>query len=278
MKAITPGFATALGGEATTLAMCWRLVRADGVALGFTTHDKPFAFDGLEYCPAPGFEPSAIEAASVDGGHAMEMVGALTAEAIRDDDIEVGRYDGASVRAFLIDWADRDAGGVELTSGRLGQIDREAGAFTAELRTAIDELSASPIETYSPECRAQFGDRRCRVDLSRHTRLATVSAVASTRIGIDGNLGGVDDYKYGRLRLLSGPLVSIDRMIIGSGNDFVLLEAAADGTRTGDLVELRHGCDKRFATCRDRFANALNFRGEPHVPGADSLGRYGALA
>jgi uncharacterized phage protein (TIGR02218 family) len=42
----------------------------------------------------------------------------------------------------------------------------------------------------------------------------------------------------------------------------------------GALVELIEGCDKIFATCRDRFANGENFRGEPHLPGADLLTRY----
>lgn len=31
------------------------------------------------------------------------------------------------------------------------------------------------------------------------------------------------------------------------------------------------GCDKRFATCRDRFANTLNFRGFPYMVGNDVL-------
>jgi hypothetical protein len=43
------------------------------------------------------------------------------------------------------------------------------------------------------------------------------------------------------------------------------------------LVEVREGCDKQFATCVNRFKNALNFRGEPHVPGGDLLTRFGGL-
>ena len=42
----------------------------------------------------------------------------------------------------------------------------------------------------------------------------------------------------------------------------------------GCVVEVREGCDKRFETCVNRFANALNFRGEPHLPGTDLLTRY----
>ena len=37
---------------------------------------------------------------------------------------------------------------------------------------------------------------------------------------------------------------------------------------------LTQGCNKNFATCRDRFANAVNFRGEPYLPGNDLLTRY----
>ena len=42
----------------------------------------------------------------------------------------------------------------------------------------------------------------------------------------------------------------------------------------GDAFRVFPGCDKRLDTCIDRFANVLNFRGEPYVPGADLLVSY----
>jgi uncharacterized phage protein (TIGR02218 family) len=42
----------------------------------------------------------------------------------------------------------------------------------------------------------------------------------------------------------------------------------------GDTFVVTAGCDKRFATCRDRFANGVNFRGFPHIPGNDFVVRY----
>ncbi len=39
----------------------------------------------------------------------------------------------------------------------------------------------------------------------------------------------------------------------------------------GDAFTVTAGCDKRFATCRDRFANTVNFRGFPHIPGNDFI-------
>ena len=42
----------------------------------------------------------------------------------------------------------------------------------------------------------------------------------------------------------------------------------------GVLVELSEGCDRSLATCAARFGNAVNFRGEPYLPGIDLLTRY----
>lgn len=43
----------------------------------------------------------------------------------------------------------------------------------------------------------------------------------------------------------------------------------------GDTYSLTAGCDRSFATCKDRFNNVLNFRGEPYVPGLDKLIQVG---
>lgn len=43
---------------------------------------------------------------------------------------------------------------------------------------------------------------------------------------------------------------------------------------TGTKVRLYPGCDKRLETCRDKFSNTINFRGEPYVPGSDEIQKY----
>lgn len=45
----------------------------------------------------------------------------------------------------------------------------------------------------------------------------------------------------------------------------------ADCRIAPDHPEHARGCDKRFATCRDRFGNTLNFRGFPYMIGNDVL-------
>jgi hypothetical protein len=47
------------------------------------------------------------------------------------------------------------------------------------------------------------------------------------------------------------------------------------GTAIGTKAELIEGCDHTITTCATRFGNAVNFRGEPFLPGNDLLARYG---
>ena len=40
---------------------------------------------------------------------------------------------------------------------------------------------------------------------------------------------------------------------------------------TGDNYSMIAGCDKTFETCKTKFSNTINFRGEPYVPGTDRM-------
>jgi uncharacterized phage protein (TIGR02218 family) len=59
-----------------------------------------------------------------------------------------------------------------------------------------------------------------------------------------------------------------------SGVTLSLWQAAPEPIVPGDAFTVTAGCDKLFATCRDRFANATNFRGFPHIPGNDFVIGY----
>lgn len=53
-----------------------------------------------------------------------------------------------------------------------------------------------------------------------------------------------------------------------------LWQALPEPLATGNSFVVTAGCDKRFATCKNRFNNAVNFRGFPHIPGNDFVVRY----
>lgn len=274
------GFAARLAGELTNVVFCWRVARTDGVTLGFTTHDRPLVIGGVRYASEPGMSPSAIAASDAAEADTMEIAGALTADAITAADLAAGRYDGASVRLFMVDWTDPDGAALLLARGTLGEVRRKlsgaGGSFTADLSGPLAGLEATAIEAYSPECRAELGDARCRVAMAgRSERGVVASASGAARFALAAVPAGGPDLVLGRCRVLSGPSAGFDRRIAAvSGADIDLADPLPAALAPGDRVELRQGCDKRLATCAGRFANAANFRGEPHVPGADLLTRF----
>ena len=263
-----------LAEELTHLALCWRLVRSDGVALGFTSHDRPLLAAGLRHECRPGMSPSAVVLGDGVAADDMEVAGALSAGALTGADLLAGRWDGASLALYLVDWRDPEGGRHDLAQGTLGDIavgnSGDAG-FLAELIGPGAALAASVVEICSPECRAELGDARCRINLHGRERFTTIAAAQPDRVQLAGIVAA--DHVQGELAVIDGPQAGLVRRLLAESAGWLVLDeplALAAGTR----VQLREGCDKRFATCRDRFANARNFRGEPHVPGGDLLTRY----
>jgi uncharacterized phage protein (TIGR02218 family) len=87
----------------------------------------------------------------------------------------------------------------------------------------------------------------------------------------------------GRVAVRSGEALgltgSIKQDVSGTeGRRLVLWEALRARVRPGDRVDVVAGCDREPETCRAKFANFLNFRGFPHVPGDDWMTSYPARA
>ena len=108
MRAVPDILSTRLGG-ATTLCHCWRLVLRDGARLGFTDHDRDLTVDGVTHAAATGLDASEAETALGFGGAGGEVAGALMAAALTEADLVAGRYDGARLETWLVDWLMPDA-------------------------------------------------------------------------------------------------------------------------------------------------------------------------
>ncbi|HEY0411902.1 MAG TPA: DUF2163 domain-containing protein [Allosphingosinicella sp.] len=260
----------------TTIAFCWRLERRDGLCLGFTSHDRDLVIDDMAYRAAPGMLPSAVSLGDGFEAGGLDVSGALTSDAIRADDLAAGRWDGAAVALFMVDWEAPEGERLALAQGELGDVSMKSGGFEAELRGAAARLERPAVEQTSPECRAELGDKRCRIDMAGRVRVARVAAAPTEgTIEIEAAPAGAGAYAFGRLRWLSGANSGLASGILAStGTVLTLRDPPPHPPAAGDLVEIAEGCDKSFATCTGRFANAENFRGEPHLPGMDLLTRY----
>jgi uncharacterized phage protein (TIGR02218 family) len=259
----------------TTIALCWRIERRDGVALGLTDHDRDLTVDGLVHRAAPGMTPSAIKRSDGLDADTMDITGALTSAAIGETDLLAGRWDGARVRLFAVDWSGADATQVPLGEGTIGAVETDRGGFTAELRGATVALDRPVVEATSPECRAELGDARCRVAMAGRRAFARVAAWEARVLTLDAVEPADNAYGGGLLRWIAGANSGLESAIAVSDGASVTLRAdPALAVAAGDLVELIEGCDKSLATCAARFANVVNFRGEPYLPGIDLLTRY----
>jgi uncharacterized phage protein (TIGR02218 family) len=278
MRAVPPALAAELQSGVTTLCRCWKTTRRDGVVLGFTDHDRDLAFSGVAFVAATGLDAAEAEAVlglAVGGG---DVSGALSASGISPSDIQRGLWDGASVETWLVDWRD-PARRMLLDCGEIGEIRRTGDAFTAEVRGLAHQLDQERGRRYGARCDAELGDARCGVALATTARRVTlpIAAVTEASAFSIAAAGGFSAGAFtGGTAAFGGgaPMPVMSHARAGLMDMIALWAPPADVLAVGQSVTLTVGCDKRFETCRDRFANALNFRGFPHIPGNDHVMSY----
>jgi uncharacterized phage protein (TIGR02218 family) len=282
MREIPAALAEHLAGEATNYCHCWRAARRDGAVLGFTDHDEDLAFDDVVYRAATGLDAAE---AQCDFGFATgggEVAGALGSDSMTESDLAAGLWDSAQVEMFLVNWRVPEQR-IRLRIGEIGEVRRNGASFTAELRSMAHRLEARQGRLFTATCDVELGDARCGRDVTTPEFRGT-GTVASVASRFEIVAGGLDAYENGWFRggimhWMSGP---------NTGRTSEVREHRADGASVrlalwqqppfpagpGDAFAVVAGCDKRFETCRDRFANVANFRGFPHMPGTDRALAY----
>lgn len=266
-----------LSTGATTVARAWAVTRADGTTLGFTDHDASLAFEGIAFRADTGLVAKAVVQGTGLAVDNSEALGVLSSDAVTEGDIEAGRYDGAEVRLWHVNWINPEERELRFR-GTLGEIRREGGAFHAELRGLTEALNRPTGRLYTRDCGAVLGDAACGVNLSSDLS-ATVPAGAT-----DGGtfaFPGLSTFapgwfERGTLRVLSGPAQGLAGVIRhdsqqGAARAIELWSPIRAAIGPTDSVRLEPGCDKRASTCRTKFSNIRNFRGFPFIPGEDWL-------
>ncbi|MEX1180785.1 MAG: DUF2163 domain-containing protein [Cucumibacter sp.] len=282
MRTLDAGFAAHVESGATTLATCWRLIRTDGVVMGFTDHDVTLNFDGTDFSPRAGFDGSEIASRLGPEIDTSEVVGVIAGEAITEADIRLGRYGRARVETWRVNWRDTSVRHL-VRADTIGEIVEEDGVFRAELRSAHAALNVVRGRLYHRSCDAELGDTRCGVDLDdpANWRDVTVAEVIDRHFLLVTGLGDTDPgwSAFGTIAWTTGARTGFtDRIAQQARDDLgdrLGLEADLRGAvAAGDTGRVSAGCDKQFSTCKAKFANADNFRGFPHIPGTDFILKY----
>ncbi len=272
MRAVPEDLRARLATGVTTLAHAWRVTRRDGVVLGFTDHDRDLTFDMVTFRAATGLAASEMHKdvdLSVDGAAAS---GVLRDDAINEGDLRAGKWDGARVDVWRVDWTD-PALRVHLLAGRIGEVRRGPAAFVAELRGLQAAFDAPFGRVFSRFCDADVGDIRCGVDLDApaYRGEGAADALESDRAFVASGLGAFADgwFTRGGAVWPDGTRSEVRAHRVAGTHVTIELAAAAPALAVGAAFVITAGCDKRAATCRDKFANIISFRGFPHMPGND---------
>ncbi|MEO0426520.1 MAG: DUF2163 domain-containing protein [Pseudomonadota bacterium] len=282
MRALPSTLSASLATGCTTHCRCWQVARRDGVTLGFTDHDRDIAFDGVVHRAEAGLTAGALELSTGLRLDSQEVAGALTSEAIHEDDILKGLYDGAAVRQYLVDWQAPESR-LLLSAGTVGEIRRRGTAFEAEILGLSEALNRPFGRVYSRFSTVALGQPGCGVDLDDPAYVATgtVGAVlAVDRLeahGLEAHATG--HFGDGRLTWLTGANAGAVGHVRrhGVAEGVVTLELwniAPLAMAEGDSFEVAAGCARDAATWKARFGNLHDFRGFPHLPGDDHAAGY----
>ena len=261
----------------TTVCHAWRITRSDGEVYAFTDHDLSLTFDGVTFRADTGLSALAVAQSTGLSVDNTEALGALSDSALREDEIEQGRFDGAEVQGWLVNWADTSQRWLNFR-GHLGELTRVDGAFRAELRGLTEALNRPLGRVYQKPCSAVLGDATCRFDLAspNYSLALPVQTVTGARKFLWDDVLGFDAdwFTRGRLEVIDGPAAGLwstiksDR-ITGTTRTIELWEPVRGAIEAGTQVRLVAGCDKRVETCQIKFNNFPNYQGFPDLPGED---------
>jgi uncharacterized phage protein (TIGR02218 family) len=221
-----------------------------------------------------GSEAATALGLSVDSA---EIEGALSSLAIDRADIERGFYDGAAVETYLVNWsAPQDS--LLLRRSTVGKITYADGKFTAELKSSAAALDKIHGRRVMRNCDAELGDRRCGVNATDPRYMATgtvttASDASFTASGLNGFQSGW--FANGVLTWTGGANAGKTAVVVShAANRLALRDMPVASIAPGDTFRVIAGCDKSFSQCKAKFANSLNYRGFPHLPGNDAAYAY----
>jgi len=274
MKSLSPDLQSHLASGTTTLCWCWKIVRRDGAVLGFTDHDMPLVFDTVTYDAVTGFTASEVQSTLGLAVDNLTVAGALSAATLNEADLAAGLFDDADIEIWRVNWASPDLR-VLMRKGSLGEVKRGKTAFTCEVRGLAHRLNQPVGRVFGYSCDADLGDSRCAKDISGSTFTASASVLAAidnrrfTVTGLDSYASGW--FSGGKLTFTSGAntgrAMEVKRHAAGT---IELWQAMSEAVAPGDAFAVSAGCDKQFTTCKAKFANGVNFRGFPYMPGNDA--------
>lgn len=288
MRYIPSALKAHLQQDVTTTCKLLRLELQDGRVYGMTTLDADVLYGDVLYRSQSGVESSVIATdtgLTVDNAEGMSLVADDESLGLTVQMISAGELDDAKWQLMLVNYRDLSMGYMLLDAGDTGNVTIEnEDSVTVELISFAMRLRQKIGTLDSRTCRAVFGNPAsgqlgCGVDADAYWITGTVTGVNpddARRLFSASGLPALPDVVPGRVQWLTGDNSARNRLYqledyLPDSKTIGLLEQTPYDIRVGDTFRVRQDCDKLWATCRDRYDNGLNFKGEPYIPTGDGV-------
>lgn len=233
------------------------------------TDQPPFIYK------AGGYIPSEYSYSSDGSVQKLDITG-LAQEGYFDKKLIMNNfYEGAEIFISLCNYKDLSIGQVKISRGFIGNFEIDSnGKFTCEYRGFSQKMNNSTAKLYSYDCRAKLFDGQCKVKESNYIEISSITKkVDSLTFQINSlhnepeyYIGGKIIFTSGRAKQLSSQ-IRVARRISEQVIEVEIMKPMSITPEKNDSLNIRPGCDKKLSTCKNKFNNVENFRGEPYVPG-----------
>ena len=250
-----------------TVARAWIVTRRDGQRFGFTDHDAPLMVDSVECRPDTGALGSAIQRRLGLEVDRSDIRGALVDERLGEQDLIAGRWRGARVDIWLVDWTGA-ATPWRMESALVGETRQRGSAWVWELSDVLALASQREGAVIQKRCAWVLGDADCGVDLTAPTLRAAVTVVRSDsprRIVVSGLSGFADGwFNRGVISWTGGANAgSTSDVRRHQSGELDLVDPPGSAVSVGDTATITAGCDHTAETCRAKFSNGARLGGDP---------------
>lgn len=277
-------------------------------AIGFTSNSRDMTLpghQGVTFYSAAGITPTVIEQA-LENPTNLEIQGLYQSGLFQQSDVVRGKWDFASVEIFSACWDNVNLGELLTFKGNLGEIKDYDIYFKTEARGLMARLSSDASMLTSKYCRVkEFQDSECghtatTVVVGGTTyalsALVTATYASSSRRDFifDGpnnftsipsgyTLPPTDFFNNGTLTASDSDNAGVTREILkyeklSASSYSISLKRSFPydfPTNGYPVFTLKAGCNRTVEDCK-KYGNIINFRGEPYVPGMETLNRIPA--
>lgn len=285
MKDISLELQSHLSSEVVDYTILFRIDLQNGGYITFNNYPASLTFNGQEYPAERYFEIHKDKSSNNKNNNYAIVKCSYIDGVISEQDIANKILHFAKIEMFIISPNAISFGKITSRYGYIDEIKYDATSFSLHIRPISYRLNGKITSNYSQNCRTAFADSKCGLNIANFTSVSSVTSQAKDgykyKAFYDENLAAVitapnysDGYfNFGRIKFTSGANANIE-MNIRRSNAAGYIELFTNlpyKINSGDSYEIIAGCDKQFSTCISKYNNAVNFRGEPHIPGNSKL-------